>query len=75
MGEMRFPRLPHAEELEEWRQISVPDWPDIMATAVRSNDEHDLSLVFSAREEQKTYGDPLYQMVAARRVNLLPFPA
>jgi hypothetical protein len=75
MGEMRFPNLPSSEELEEWRQISVPDWPDIMATAVRSNDEHDLSLVFSASEEQKTYGDPLYQLVAARRVNLLPFPA
>jgi len=45
-----------------------------MAAAVRSNDEHDLSLVFSANEEQKVYGDPLYQLVAARRVGLVPFP-
>jgi hypothetical protein len=75
MGEMRFPTLPSAEEVEEWRRIPVPDWPEIMAAAVRSNDEHDLSLVFSASEERRVYGDPLYQLVAARRVNLLPFPA
>jgi Questin oxidase-like len=75
MGEMRFPRLPEAEELESWRQIKAPDWPEIMRAAAASNDEHDLSLVFSAREEQKIYGDPLYTLVAARRVNLLPWPA
>jgi len=74
MGEMRFPAIPSAEALEEWRRIPVPAWPDIMAAAVRSNDEHDLSLVFSANEEQKVYGDPLYQLVAARRVGLVPFP-
>lgn len=74
MGEMRFPRIPSAEELDEWRQIKTPDWPEIFAAAVASNDEHDLSLTFSASQEQKVYGDPLYQLVAARRVNLLPFP-
>jgi hypothetical protein len=73
-GEMRFPSLPSVEELEAWRHIPVPEWPDIMAAAVHSNDEHDLSLVFSASQEQKVYGDPLYQLVAARRVGLLPFP-
>jgi hypothetical protein len=75
MGEMRFPSLPAAEEVEAWRHIPVPDWPEILAAAARSNDEHDLSLVFSASQEQKVYGDPLYQLVAARRVKLLPFPA
>jgi len=75
MAEMRFPSLPSADQLTDWRQIKTPDWPEIMAAAVKSNDEHDLSLVFSASEEQKIYGDPLYTLVAARRVGLLPFPA
>jgi len=74
MGEMHFPRIPSGEELEEWRQIRTPEWPEIFAAAVASNDEHDLSLVFSASQEQQVYGDPLYRLVAARRVNLLPFP-
>jgi hypothetical protein len=67
-----FPDLPTSAMLEEWRNLACPDWPTIEAAAVRSNDEHDLSLVFSAREEWKTYGDRLYQVVAARRVQLIP---
>ena len=45
-----FPELPDAEALEDWRRLPCPDWPEIEAAAVRSDDEHDLSLVFSARE-------------------------
>lgn len=75
MVEMRFPAIPLVEELEAWRQIKTPDWAEIKAAAVNSNDEHDLSLTFSASEEQKIYGDRLYTLVAARRVGLLPFPA
>jgi hypothetical protein len=67
-----FPDLPTAEMLDEWRRLPSPDWPEIEAAAVRSDDEHDLSLVFSAREEWKVYGDRLYQVVAARRVKLIP---
>jgi Questin oxidase-like len=67
-----FPDVPTAEMLDQWRHAPAPDWPEIEAAAVRSNDEHDLSLVFSAREEWKAYGDRLYQVVAARRVNLIP---
>jgi len=67
-----FPDLPSAEMLDQWRHAPAPNWPEIEAAAVRSNDEHDLSLVFSAREEWKVYGDRLYQVVAARRVNLIP---
>jgi hypothetical protein len=67
-----FPDLPSGETLERWRNAPAPDWPEIAAAAARSNDEHDLSLVFSAREEWKVYGDRLYQVVAARRVNLIP---
>jgi hypothetical protein len=67
-----FPDLPSAEMIESWRRAPAPDWPEIAATAVRSNDEHDLSLTFSAHEEWKFYGDRLYQVVAARRLNLIP---
>ena len=35
------------------------------------DDEHDLSLAFSAGEEFKHYGDPLYKYVAARRLNMI----
>jgi hypothetical protein len=67
-----FPDLPTPDMIETWRRAPAPDWPEIAAAAARSNDEHDLSLVFSAREEWKVYGDRLYQVVAARRVNLIP---
>jgi hypothetical protein len=66
-----FPDLPSAETLENWRRQPCPDWPEIAAAAVRSNDEHDLSLVFSAREEHRKFGDRLYQIVAARRMQLI----
>ena len=67
-----FPDLPSAEMVDEWRHADCPEWPEIKAAAVRSNDEHDLSLTFSAHEEWKVYGDRLYQVVAARRMQLIP---
>jgi hypothetical protein len=67
-----FPDLPSAEMLDEWRRADCPEWPEIKEAAVGSNDEHDLSLVFSAHEEWKVYGDRLYQVVAARRMQLIP---
>ncbi|WP_112608509.1 questin oxidase family protein (plasmid) [Rhizobium sp. WW22] len=66
-----FPALPTAEALQAMREMRVPDWPEIRATAVASNDEHDISLVFSALQEQLVWGDPLYRVVAARRVRLI----
>ena len=72
MREMDFPALPEPETLERWRTLAVPSWREIEAAAARSYDEHDISLVFSAREEMAVYGDPLYQLAAARRVNLVP---
>ncbi|MCX5515882.1 hypothetical protein C3941_05415 [Kaistia algarum] len=66
-----FPSLPDAETVEGWRQLDAPEWPEIEAKAVQSDDEHDISLTFSAREEQKIYGDRLYRVVAARRVGLI----
>jgi hypothetical protein len=66
-----FSDLPTAEQMEEWRNRACPDWSEIMAAAVQSNDEHDLSYTFSSHEEWKVYGDPLYRFVAARRVGLI----
>jgi hypothetical protein len=66
-----FPVLPSADELEAWRRARLPDWPEIYREAVARDDEHDLSLTFSAGEEFKHYGDRLYQYVAAKRLSLV----
>jgi hypothetical protein len=66
-----FPTLPTAADLEAWRRRPCPDWPQITAKAAASSDEHDISLVFSASQEEAIYGDPLYKVVAARRVGLI----
>lgn len=65
------PALPDEVTLARQRQAPCPDWPVIAAAAAASDDEHDISLVFSAREEERTYGDRLYRVVAARRVGLI----
>ena len=66
-----FPSLPSADELEALRRMPLPDWPEIFREAITHDDEHDLSLSFSAGEEFKRYGDPLYQYAAAKRLNLV----
>ncbi|HZZ61996.1 MAG TPA: questin oxidase family protein [Roseiarcus sp.] len=66
-----FPSLASADQLEEWRRMRLPDWPEIFGEAVKRDDEHDLSLCFSAGEEFKRYGDPLYKYAAAKRLNLI----
>jgi hypothetical protein len=71
MPKMGFPAPPSVEQLAVWRQAPCPDWPQIKAAAVASNDEHDPSLVFSAFEEWRRTGDALYRHVAARRVGLI----
>ncbi len=64
--------LPLTEaEADRQRNLPCPGWDEIAAAACRSDDEHDVSLVWSAREEQAYRGDRLYQVVAARRVGLL----
>jgi hypothetical protein len=68
---MGFPALLGADELEAWRRAPLPDWPEIFSQAVERDDEHDLSLAFSAGEEFKHYGDRLYQYAAAKRLNLV----
>jgi hypothetical protein len=68
---MSFPALPSADQLEEWRRMPLPDWPEIFSEAITRDDEHDLSLSFSAGEEFKRYGDPLYRYAAAKRLKLV----
>lgn len=66
-----MPELPPAEAIDEMRRLPCPDWPEITAKACASDDEHDISLVFSAREEEAFRQDRLYRVVAARRVGLI----
>jgi hypothetical protein len=66
-----FPSLPAEDQLEAWRRMPLPDWPEIFSEAITRDDEHDLSLSFSASEEFKRYGDPLYKYAAAKRLNLV----
>lgn len=66
-----FPALPSAEALQAIRETPAPDWAEIRAAAIASNDEHDVSLVFSASQEELLWHDPLYRVVAARRVRLI----
>jgi len=57
-------------EAERLRRLPAPEWAAIAAAACVSNDEHDISLVYSARCEEAVWGDRLYRVVAARRVGL-----
>jgi hypothetical protein len=66
-----FPNLPAEDQLEAWRRMRLPDWPEIFSEAITRDDEHDLSLSFSASEEFKRTGDPLYKYAAAKRLNLV----
>jgi hypothetical protein len=59
------------ETLAAWRRLPVPPDEAVAARAIASDDEHDPSLVFSAWQEHARTGDPLYKVVAARRVGLL----
>ena len=68
---MGFPEIPSQDQLEQWRRVPLPDWNEIFREAVTHDDEHDLSLSFSASEEFKVYGDPLYKYVAAKRLKLI----
>lgn len=66
-----MPALPEPAAVDEWRRLPCPDWPALFERACASDDEHDISLVFSAHEEDRVYGDPLYRVIAARRLGLI----
>lgn len=65
-----FPAFPSEAALAEMRALRAPSWPIIRAAAVASNDEHDISLAYSAWQEETLWGDPLYRVVAARKLGL-----
>jgi hypothetical protein len=65
-----FPTLPSPDALDAMRATPAPDWPEIHARARASDDEHDISLTFSAWQEERIWGDPLYRIAAARRLGL-----
>jgi hypothetical protein len=45
----------------------APDWDTIAQLAIASNDDHDLKMVYSCREEEAVYGWGLHRMAAAIR--------
>ena len=71
MPKMGFPEMPTPHQIDVWRRMPSPDWADIKARAVSSDDEHDHSLTFSALEEWRRTGDDLYRVVAAKRLGLI----
>jgi questin oxidase-like protein len=60
------------EQLSALRALPAPPAAEIAAAAVASNDEHHPSLVFTAFQEHARTGDPLYLVLAAKRVELIP---
>ena len=70
MPKMGFPEIPSAAQVDTWRAMPCPGWPEIREAAVASDDEHDHSLTFSAFEEWSRTGDGLYRVVAAKRLGL-----
>lgn len=69
---MGMPPVASADEVAALRITPCPPWPEITDAAIASDDEHDISLTFSAMQEEAAYGDPAYRRVAARQVGLLP---
>ena len=48
----------------------APEWDALAARAIASNDDHDLKLVYSAREEEAQYGWGLHRKAAAVRLGI-----
>jgi hypothetical protein len=63
------PLLSDAERARLSR-AEAPSWRDIGAAAIPSSDEHVIKLVYSARQEDAAYHDPLYRHVAAKKAGL-----
>ncbi len=68
---MGCPRVATAAEAAAMRAVPLPAWEVIAAAACASDDEHDVSLAYSARCEEAHRGDPLYRYVAAKRLGLV----
>jgi len=59
------------EEMAALRALTPPPDAETAAAAVASDDEHDHSLTFSAFQEFARTGDPIYRVLAAKRMQLL----
>ncbi|MCB8877519.1 questin oxidase family protein [Acidisoma silvae] len=71
MPKMGFPAIPSEQALAAWRALPAPGWDAIRQAAIASDDEHDISLCFSAFAEWRRTGDALYPVVAAKRMGLI----
>ena len=72
VGELGFPALPDAATLGiAGGRCRRPIGRPCRAWRRKAFDEHDISLAFSAHEEAKVYGDPLYRVALARRLGLI----
>jgi hypothetical protein len=66
-----MPDLPSTDELDKLRGLVIPTDQEIFAAAISSDDEHDISMVFSCFEEFKHTGDAIYPVLAAKRLELV----
>ena len=48
--------------------FDAPDWNTLAKKAIASNDDHDLKMVYSCREDDAVYGWGLHRMAAALRL-------
>lgn len=60
--------VPESALVPTARPAAAPDWPEIVARAVASDDEHVIKLVYSAREEHRHHGWAACREAAARAV-------
>ena len=64
------PRPADDATLDRVRRRVVQDWDTIGRAAIASGDAHVVKLVYAARLEEATTGDPLYRALAARQAGL-----
>jgi hypothetical protein len=65
------PALPDAVAVKKLSDAELPDWNKILSTAVDSDDEHTIKLVFTCLDETRAGHGRLYRYLAARKVGLL----
>ncbi len=62
------PAPPSLAELAARRTRAPARWDDVLAAALASDDDHVVKAVFTARAEERAYGEPLFRWAAARYV-------
>lgn len=71
-GSMGAPQLPSDGEIARLRRCATPpDWTDLRAVALASNDDHLIKSIYSAWRENAVYRDPLYALAAARYAGIV----